>query len=149
MFGTIAKGWNFEAEQLIRKSDIDYVIVRPGIMKDTVEGSPTLGVKDNGEDLPVTTVSYSQIARLVVDCMKLKAPSRMTLTAMNVGDGQDYQTLDQVQSDTRQFPESLIDEHKKAARVGGLVFMGVSLLIANVVATTIGRLVQAVVLGGR
>jgi uncharacterized protein YbjT (DUF2867 family) len=140
-FGGIAKGWNYEAEQLIRKSAIDYTIIRPGVMKDAVdEGSARLRFKDNGGELKVSAVSYAQIANLAIQVVSRDNCKRSTLTAMNVmDDDQGAQSLDQVQPDTRGFPEALLAEHKKAARVGGIGIIGITLLLANVVATLVGK----------
>jgi NAD(P)H-binding len=142
--GGIAKGWNYEGEQLIRnQADIRYTIVRPGVMQ-PIETLPldgnVLGLRDNGNDMKVSVVSYTQIAQLLRQVLLYKNCHRTTLTAMNVpvvasphsnshhagGDPTTttttmlYQTMAQVQPDTRAFPPSLIAEHKKAARVGGL-----------------------------
>jgi nucleoside-diphosphate-sugar epimerase len=160
--GGMAKAWNYEAEQLIRSSNsnIDYTIIRPGILNDTVdeaEGAATLGFLDNGGDLPVTAVSYAQIANLVIDVAKRDNCQRATITAMNIkkpaststgsGDknGKDekvvvYQTLDQVQPDSRTFPATLLQEHKRAARVGGIAIIVTTLLLANLVASLVLRL---------
>ena len=138
--GGIAKGWNYEAEQLLRLSSVDYRIIRPGVMTDSVD-QEKLGVLDNGRDLPVSAVSYAQMAGLVLDIVQKDNCRRSTVTAMNIKDDNiDYQSLDQVQSDSREFPASLIDEHKKTARVGGLVIMAFTLLLAKTVASLIGKL---------
>lgn len=170
-FGGMAKAWNYEAEQLIRtqaaNNNIDYTIIRPGILKDTVETNdkketttaaaaaaspPTLGFKDNGGDLPVTAVSYQQIANLVIDVAMRDNCKRATITAMNIkqpssskdGDDDDsalqYQTLDQVQPDSRTFPTTLLQESKRAARVGGIVIIVFTMFMANLVASLVLRL---------
>lgn len=143
----MAKGWNYEAEQLIRSnSNIDYTIIRPGIMKEVVENedSLTLGLRDNGGELKVSAVSYGRIADLVIQAIQKDNCKRCTVTAMNVaasGDG-DAQTLDQLRPDTRQFPDSLIAEHKRAARFGGLTILLVTFLATKTVVTGLGRLVM-------
>lgn len=156
-FGGMAKAWNYEAEQLIRNhpSNIDYTIIRPGIMKPTTTTQTTsninnnnnisdvkeetsrsslasLGLRDNGGDLPVTVVSYGQIAALAIDCLQRSNMKRSTLSTMNM-DSIDptttttttvvVQTADQVRPDTRVFPTSLLAEHRRAARTGGLVIL--------------------------
>jgi hypothetical protein len=147
-FGGIAKGWNYEGEQLLRKSSVDYTIIRPGVLKEQLddEGNdppPQLALLDNGRNLPVTAVSYAQIAQLIIQCMTLDNCKRATITAMNpvvvvpkhnlkkndraLESSQDgIQTLEQIRPDTRAFPESLIREHKQAARVGGLTILGIT-----------------------
>jgi hypothetical protein len=143
-FSGMAKGWNYEAEELIRTSAIDYTIIRPGIMKVSIdEDAPTLGLKDNGGELKVSAVSYSQIADLAIEVASRDNCQRSTVTAMNVpadADDQDFLTLDQIRADTRDFPATLLAEHKKAARVGGLAIIFVTLLMANGVAALVGKL---------
>lgn len=137
--GGIAKGWNYEAEQLLRKSSVDYRILRPGIMTDSVERE-RLGVLDNGRDLPVAAVSYQQMGQLVLDMIRRDNCRRSTVTAMNIkDDSTSFQTLNQVESDSRDFPKSLIDEHKKAARVGGLSMIALTLFLARFVAWSVGK----------
>ena len=138
VFGGLAKGWNYEGEQLLRKSSINYTIVRPGILKQTLDDNKkskedepmVLGLKDNGQDMKVTTVSYSQIADLIIQSLDYPNCQRATLTVMNVpADSPEGATtygplLQKVQPDSRSFPESLIQQHRRAARVGGLAIMG-------------------------
>jgi hypothetical protein len=59
---------------------------------------------------------------------------------MNVRADTDFQTLEQIQLDSRQFPESLIHEHKRAARFGRLAIMTTALLIATAVKAVAMRL---------
>jgi NAD(P)-dependent dehydrogenase (short-subunit alcohol dehydrogenase family) len=152
-FGGMAKAWNYEAEQLIRnQSAIDYTIIRPGIMKpDTTGGggtavnsptSPVLALRDNGGILPVTVTTYGQIAALSIDCLQRPNMKRSTLAAMTMDPtttkddvtAATVQTADQVQPDTRIFPASLLAEHRRAARTGGLVIMTVAASIAGLLA---------------
>eukprot|EP00584_Thalassiosira_punctigera_P022923 CAMPEP_0172552374 /NCGR_PEP_ID=MMETSP1067-20121228/44570_1 /TAXON_ID=265564 ORGANISM="Thalassiosira punctigera, Strain Tpunct2005C2" /NCGR_SAMPLE_ID=MMETSP1067 /ASSEMBLY_ACC=CAM_ASM_000444 /LENGTH=157 /DNA_ID=CAMNT_0013340343 /DNA_START=549 /DNA_END=1022 /DNA_ORIENTATION=- len=126
MLGHMAKGWNYEGEQLLRTSDVDYTIIRPGVMgKDDIPSEKVLALVDNGQDLPVTPVTHSIIAGLCVECLDYPNAARSTLTAMNVeaGTGEDSYAplLAKVKSDTKKFPTSLIDEHKKAARNGAAI----------------------------
>jgi NAD(P)H-binding len=159
--GGIAKGWNYEAEQWIRTtcqtadSNLSYTIIRPGIMKEAVDGTTTeapLCVLDNGGDLPVSAVSYAQIANLAIAVTRRPNCRRATITAMSsppasTNDDNDTTavrrtrsyTLDEVQPDTRSFPTSLIKQHKQAARVGGLAILGLlTLMIATAVSVTRG-----------
>jgi NAD(P)H-binding len=127
--GSFAKGWNYEGEQVLREqSDVDYTIIRPGIMKEDYppppkdDGKPVepeyLALADNGGDLKVSVVSYQQIAQLLVECILNQQSKRVTLCAMNVKGTPSLPTMkDRVQAlkaDTRKFPSSLIEEHKKA-----------------------------------
>jgi nucleoside-diphosphate-sugar epimerase len=161
--GGIAKGWNYEAEQWIRAtcrnsdSNLSYTIIRPGVMKEavdstttTTEPQPPLCILDNGGDLPVSAVSYTQIADLAIAVTQRPNCRCATITAMSVppplpsdgdaGPTRSY-TLDEVQPDTRTFPTSLIDKHKQAARVGGLAILGLlTLIFATAVSATRGLL---------
>lgn len=160
--GSMAKGWNYEGEQVLRSSqDIDYTIIRPGIMKDVyppqpkekkgneegkeeeeepvVEPEQYLALSDNGgNDLKVSPVGYSQIADLIVECTQQPQSKRVTLSAMNVPGKTTTQSLaERIQAlkvDTREFPISLIDEHKKAVKNAalktGAVLFGIILSIA-------------------
>lgn len=142
----MAKGWNYEAEQIIRSNpNIDYTIIRPGILKNVVENEDnlTLGLKDNGGDLKVSAVSHGRIADLVIQAFQRDTCKRCTITAMNVNatsSSSEFQTLDQLQRDTRQFPDTLIGEHKKAARFGGLTILLVTFLVTKAVVMGLGRL---------
>ncbi|KAG7345451.1 NAD-dependent epimerase/dehydratase [Nitzschia inconspicua] len=127
--GSFAKGWNYEGEQVLREqNDVDYTIIRPGIMKEDYppppkdDGKPVeleyLELAENGGDLPVSAVSYQQIAQLLVDCILNQQSKRVTVTAMNVKGKPALPTVkERVQAlhpDSRKFPKSLIDEHKMA-----------------------------------
>ena len=66
MLGNMAKAWNYEGEELLREAnDIDYTIVRPGVMtNESIDTSNRYALEDNGQgSLPVTAVTHSQIAR--------------------------------------------------------------------------------------
>lgn len=136
MLGNMAKAWNYEGEQLLRKSGVDYTIVRPGMMgRDGVPSDRVLALADNGGDLPVTAVTHSQIAGLCVDCLDYPNAARSTLTAMNVepGAGEDSYAplLAKVKADSRAFPETLLEEHKKAARNGAVKLAAVLAVLAS------------------
>jgi len=139
MLGSMAKAWNYEGEQLLRQcGDIDYTIVRPGVMgKDDIPKGKVLALVDDGRDLPVSAVTYEQIASLCVDCLDYPNAARSTLTAMNVEPGRGEETyrplLEKVKADSRTFPESLLDEHKKAARTGAAILFGVAAVFTQIV----------------
>eukprot|EP00566_Odontella_aurita_P014864 CAMPEP_0113558140 /NCGR_PEP_ID=MMETSP0015_2-20120614/18183_1 /TAXON_ID=2838 /ORGANISM="Odontella" /LENGTH=342 /DNA_ID=CAMNT_0000459647 /DNA_START=27 /DNA_END=1052 /DNA_ORIENTATION=+ /assembly_acc=CAM_ASM_000160 len=130
MLGSMAKAWNYEGEQLLRNcEDVDYTIVRPGVMgRDDIPKEKVLALEDNGGDLPVSAVTHEQIASLCIDCLDYPNAARSTLTAMNIDPGTGEETyaplLEKVNADSREFPKSLIDEHKKAARTGSAVLFG-------------------------
>jgi hypothetical protein len=158
--GSMAKGWNYEGEQVLRAlsssstSDVDYTIIRPGIMKEDYPPLPPkagpaeppkvehLALADNGgNDLKVSVVGYTQIADLVVECcvtqqqqQQQSPPSRrrLTLAAMNVPGTTPLTLSEQIRSlqqDTREFPSTLIGQHKRAVRDAVFKVAGVGLAI--------------------
>lgn len=120
--GSMAKGWNYEGEEILRQqTDVDYTIIRPGIMKtdyDAAASGVHMKLADNGGDLKVSPVSYDQIATLCIESILCPEARRTTLTAMNVeGNGPSIvDSLKHVNKDTRVFPTSLIEEHKAAVK---------------------------------
>jgi NAD(P)-dependent dehydrogenase (short-subunit alcohol dehydrogenase family) len=142
--GALAKAWNYEGEQLLRSSGMDYIIIRPGVMKDSVEENTRYGLRDNGEDMKVTSVSYHQIAALAIQSLEYSNCRRATLTAMNDADGGETSyapLLARVQPDRRVFPVSLLEEHRKAARVGGLTIVTVLVWMAQATVKVVLHLV--------
>jgi len=128
MLGNMAKGWNYEGEELLRKGDVDYTIIRPGVLNgDLQEPKKARMLKDNGIKMKVSPVSYTQIAELCVDCLKYDNVRKSTLTVMNVdeleGENEYGVLLKEVQSDSRDFPESLISKHLSGARLGGYMVL--------------------------
>lgn len=127
MLGNMAKAWNYEGEELLRQSGLNYTIIRPGIMSTEPMPGKVKALKDDGQDLPVSKVSYDQIADLAVECLDYDNAAKSTLTAMNVEDGKGEETyaplLKQVQPDRRMFPSSLLAEHKNGARLGAAVLV--------------------------
>ena len=155
VFSGVAKGWNYEGEQLIRsQKEIKYTIIRPGIMKESTTDETSknttlvLGLRDNGNDMKVSVVSYEQIANLTIQVLTRPNCQRTTLTAMNVQATTTTTTtteclaLDEIQTDTRAFPPSLIAEHKKAARFGSIVLLGVSMWLLTTVVTILRNTIQ-------
>lgn len=151
MLGHMAKAWNYEGEQLLRASGVDYTIVRPGVMgKDDIPTDKVFALADNGQDLPVSAVTHSQIAGLCVDCLDYPNAVRSTLTAMNVepGTGEDSYAplLAKVTADKKKFPTSLLDEHKKAARIGSAILVAfVAVFLSGFVAAA--KAVGSIVVG--
>ena len=146
MLGNMAKGWNYEGEQLLRKSDVDYTIVRPGVMgKDDIPTGKVYGLCDNGGDMAVTAVTHSQIAGLCVDCLDYPNAARSTLTAMNVepatGEESYAPLLAKVGSDSRAFPETLLDEHKKGARNGAAILAAIVAVFSSGLLATVKSLI--------
>lgn len=129
MLGSMAKAWNYEGEQLLRSSKMDYTIVRPGVMgPDNVPTGKVLALGDNGADLKVSAVRHEDIASLCVDCLDYSNAARSTLTAMNVDPGLGEETyaplLKKVVADSRAFPDNMMEEHRKAARRGAAILVG-------------------------
>lgn len=153
--GRMAKGWNYEGEQVLRgqpkgnKKHLDYTILRPGIMSadfDPKEAKVHLELADNGGDLKVSTVSYKQMAELAVECLIQPEARGTTLTAMNVPDDEDgsgpylatADLLKLAKKDTRDFPKSLIEEHKRAVKK---VFTSLAATFLAVVAVILFKLI--------
>jgi nucleoside-diphosphate-sugar epimerase len=148
MLGNMAKAWNYEGEQLLRSSGVDYTIIRPGVMgKDDIPSNKVLALADNGQDLKVSAVTHAQIAELCCDCLYYPNAAKSTLTAMNVeeGTGEDSYAplLAKVKADTREFPKTLLEEHKRAARNGTAIlvsFMSVFAVASFAALKTVAKL---------
>ena len=146
MLGNMAKAWNYEGEQLLRTSGVDYTIIRPGIMgRDDIPTNKVRALADNGQDLKVTAVTHSQIAELCCGCLNYSNAAKSTLTAMNVeeGSGEDSYAplLAKVKADTREFPKTLLEEHQRGARNGAAIlaaFLAVFVSISFAVLKSIG-----------
>ena len=141
MLGYLAKAWNYEGEQLLRKSGLKYTIVRPGLLKkDEDYQIPKKGkmIKDQGGDMKVTPVTYSQIANVCIESLNYDNCDMSTLTVMNADEGQgedDYGILlQQVENDKEgRYPESLLEQHKMGARLGFVGLIAFVLGFANVI----------------
>ena len=149
MLGSFAKAWNYEGEELLRQQkDVDYTIIRPGVMSTPTDNAQTTGkvllLNDNGNDLPVTPIQHSDIANLCIECLKYPNTARSTLSAMKVKDGDsDTSTggeetygplLAKVKPDMTNFPYSLMEENEISVRKGVLVLGGVvALLLSGII----------------
>lgn len=122
LLGSMAKAWNYQGEQALRASPVDYTIIRPGVMSEegaTTDGNKVVSLKlaDNGGDLPVARIRYADVATLCLDCLDYPNAARCTLTAMtsdNEGDGGETSwkpMLATVQPDRRLFPSDMLDQH--------------------------------------
>jgi len=120
-------------EQVLRScNDIEYTIIRPGVMQSTEtkseDNSAVLALADNGGSLPVSAVSYDQIASLCIDCLQYPNSKRCTLCAMNVKPGEGQTSygplLRQVKADTKVFRSDLLKQHYLAVRLGALFLFG-------------------------
>lgn len=164
-----AKGWNYEAEQLIRTtaakkdSGVTYTIIRPGLMQTALKDRPpqneepnskSLCIADNGRDLPVTAVTYCQIADLAIQVatnpLHLQHCPGATLTAMNYPLSPAVSTtfnntLGHVRPDTRHFPATLIRQHQLASRVGGLVILSLLTVLLTLVTSLLAKVLTWIV----
>lgn len=145
MLGNMAKAWNYEGECLLRQSGLNYTIIRPGIMSPDEFPGKVKALKDDGQDLPVSKVGYDQIANLAVECLDFENAAKATLTAMNVEDGEGEETypplLKLVEPDRRNFPPSLLAEHKNGARLGAAVLVGFAAVFGKIAVGIVGKIV--------
>lgn len=149
MLGNMAKAWNYEGEQLLRNSGVDYTIIRPGVMgKDDIPSNKVLALADNGQDLKVTAVTHAQISDLCCDCLDYSNTAKSTLTAMNVEEGSGEESyaplLAKVKSDSREFPSTLLEEHKRAARKGAIIFSSFFAVFAGISIAVLQKVVAFV-----
>jgi len=156
--GSMAKAWNYEGENLLRAcDDLEYTIVRPGVMRGTEGDFPksSLALADDGGDLKVTSIPHGLIARLCVESLGYPNAGRSTLCAMATaepGTGSDdwKPLLQQVQADRRKFREDLLPEHFKAVQIGGAgivavacgILFGVLAGLKGVVAALLGLVLR-------
>jgi nucleoside-diphosphate-sugar epimerase len=133
MLGSMAKAWNYQGELALREqSDVDYTIIRPGIMSDDGPQGSVLALKDNGGDLAVSKIRYDDVASLCIDCLDYNNTVRSTLTAMTVsgdeGDSSWGPLLAKVQTDQRVFPKNMLEQHYAAVRN---TLLGIAALITS------------------
>jgi len=148
MLGSMAKAWNYEGEQLLRKSGIEYTIVRPGLLKskDDYNIPPKAKmIKDNGGDLRVSPVTYDQIANVCIDSLGYHNCAKTTLTVMNVEEGQGYDDyseilplvqMDELEND--RYPESLLEKHRMGARIGFVALCLFAFGVVNAIKGIVG-----------
>lgn len=137
--GSMAKAWNYEGEQLLRAADdIEYTIIRPGIMQgDVADLAPSsLALADDGGDLKVTSIPHASIAALAIDVFGSPNAARATLCAMTTqeaGAGADSWSslLTDVKPDRRAFRDDLLEEHFLATRVGGGAIVAILALLGG------------------
>ena len=138
MLGSMAKAWNYQGELALRnQSDIEYTIIRPGIMSeqgplDGTNDSYRLTLADDGGDLKVSKIRYADIAALCIESLGYPNAARSTLTAITV-DKDDASPMSatswgallaKVQPDRRVFPTDMLQQHKAAVR-SALIKIGV------------------------
>lgn len=154
MLGSFAKAWNYEGEQLLRNcEDVDYTIIRPGVMKQEQPDNArlkNLALVDNGGDLKVSSVAYTNIATLCIQVLDYPNAARATLCAMNVNNGQGEETyvplLLQVKPDRRTFPANMMMRHIQAVYFGGfsllVVLTSMVFTVSNLVLRLLSKIVQ-------
>jgi nucleoside-diphosphate-sugar epimerase len=151
MLGSMAKAWNYEGERALRgQSDIDYTIIRPGIMSEEGpgdDGASSLSLADDGQDLPLGKIAYADIASLCIECLDYDNAARTTLTAMTTtttttesssGEKTSWKPmLATVQPDRRSFPDDMLEQHYAAVRNALFKLGGVLALVLAVLAKLI------------
>ena len=145
LLGSFAKAWNYQGEQALRASSLDYTIIRPGVMGSDDGKSPSppsyFLLADNGGDLPVSKVDYRDIASLCVESLNYENAARCTLTAMTDPTRENNNAattwaplLAKVEADRRIFPSDMLEQHFAAVRsvlykMGGVVTVFVAVAI--------------------
>mmetsp|Transcript_30208 Transcript_30208/g.46083 ORF Transcript_30208/g.46083 Transcript_30208/m.46083 type:complete len:330 (-) Transcript_30208:101-1090(-) len=120
MLGSMAKAWNYEGEQLLRADlDIEYTIIRPGIMSEEGPEGRVLKLADDGNYLPVAKIRYASVASLCIESLQYPNAARATLAASTSTEGGEatWETLlKTVKSDRRDFPSDMFQQHKAAVK---------------------------------
>ena len=157
LLGCHAKTWNYEGERRLRANlDIDYTIVRPGVMGVETELAPdSLALADDGGDLKVSAIPHAAVADLCVDVLGYPNAARATLCAMTVDQGEGAASyadlLPAVRPDRRAFPgDELRRASFRAVRVGGAalaVFFGATAWGALSAARALARVATPLVRG--
>ena len=143
MLGSMAKAWNYEGERALRaQTAVDYTIIRPGIMSEVGQGdddpNTSLALADDGGDLPVSKISYGDIANLCIECLDCDNAARTTLTAMtNTGtqppvQGSWKSLLAKVKPDRRSFPDDMLQQHYDAVKSTLLKLSAVSTVVLSI-----------------
>jgi uncharacterized protein YbjT (DUF2867 family) len=145
LLGSMAKAWNYQGEQALRAvSNVDYTIIRPGVMSDDAPAPGPeiqLQLADDGGDLPVARIRYQDIAKLCVESLDYTNAARCTLTAMTITtkDGTSSnntaatssswgELLSKVGPDRRSFPSDMLKQHYIAVR--NVIWKAAGLIIA-------------------
>ena len=136
LLGSMAKAWNNEGERLLREcKDLDYTIVRPGVMgrPNPPEGK-VLALADNGGSLPVSPISHATVADLCIESLDYPNAARSTLCAMTVepgsGEGTYAPLLAKIKPDARKF-EPMLDSHRQAVRTVAFALLAVSFALTS------------------
>jgi len=140
-FGSFAKAYNYEGEALLRtNSQIDYTIIRPGIMVEDDSFPRRLTLRDNGGKLPISKISYAAIADLMCDLIEYPHTRRCTLVAMsntrknvNAPDSWIPLLLNSVAPDRRKFPQSLLSQNRLAVRIALTMALTLPFLLGYVI----------------
>ena len=165
--GSFCKAWNYQGEAFLRTSladdnSIGYTIVRPGIMKPvdgktSYEDDDLVLADDGGNDLKVTAVTYTQMANLLVELATSAVDGRIsaknknhkvTLASMNPSDDDDdtkgtmslVEKIAALNNDRREFPKSLVVEHKAAVKAFFTKFALVVSALGIALATLVSKL---------
>ena len=158
MLGSMAKAWNYEGEQVLRsQTEMEYTIIRPGVMSEQGpskekddDGRTWLALADNGGNLKVSRIRYSDIASLCIESLKYANAGRSTLTAMTVGSPDEKEEiggiakswgplLETVNADRREFPTDMLQRHKAAVQSTVTTIGAVTALLLSVLLTVLLR----------
>ena len=123
-FGSFAKAWNYEGEAALRKNEnIDYTIVRPGVMVDE-NPDEKYALEDQGAKMKVSKISYDAVADLLCTVLDFPNTRRATLTAMTAPGGASAWTdilkngaKNAIGPDIRKYPSSLLTQSKSAVAI--------------------------------
>ena len=125
---------------------------QPGVMGQMDELPPaSLALADDGADLKVAAIPHAAVADLCVGVLGAPNAACATLTAMTVPSGEGADTwaplLAKVAPDRRAFRTDMLEEHKKAVRVGALGGGAILALAAAVMGFTLKALALRLIRG--
>lgn len=135
LIGSMHKAWNYAGECELRNSNISYTIIRTGKMNYNIDLDMSLILEDNGEFLPVSKISYNNIAKLCVDCIMHPNVKNTTLVAMTTTPGYGKSSwiplLKKINIDRKKFPNKLLTILKHYTGVS--IFCGILISIITLI----------------
>lgn len=135
LIGSMHKAWNYAGECELRNSNISYTIIRTGKMNYNIDLDMSLILEDNGEFLPVSKISYNNIAKLCVDCIMHPNVKNTTLVAMTTTPGYGKSSwiplLKKINIDRKRFPNKLLTILKHYTGVS--IFCGILISIITLI----------------
>jgi len=140
VIGSMCKGWNYVDECELRNSNISYTIIRTGQMNYNIDYDMSLILEDNGKFLPVSKISYNNIAKLCVDCIMHPNVKNTTLVAMTTTPGYGKSSwiplLKKIDIDRKRYPNKLLTILKHYIGVSilcGILISIISLIIKKII----------------